>query len=251
MCIYCEKGASDEKPLSQIGRWFQEKSGVKHPIDTVLEYATKLKLENMVEKLNENKQQNISTYIHNDCRISLKNQSRKRKTDAESGPAILKSPTLRSESGRFNFKVQCLYCERPCDDEKHPDRSNIVKVGTKDTKIYANTLQLCRSRDTDEEKAIERRLLSVCDFVAAEARYHKSCRSRFENLPKKYSSKGRPKSTAQVDAFEKSCKELEESMQLFTVKEFQEKMENQFEEVYSQKQTEGTRKKYTKTIYNL
>ena len=92
-------------------------------------------------------------------------------------------------------------------------------------------------------------LLGVCDFVAADTRYHKSCRSSFENLPKKYSPKGCPKSTAKVDAFEKSCKELEESVQLFTVKEFQEKMENQFEEVYSQKQTKRElEKKYKDNI---
>jgi len=220
LCIYCETGSSDEEPLSQIGIYFKENSGKNNPIDTILGYATKLKLENMVNKINENKEQNKSTYIHNNCRITLKNQSRKRKADAESGPATLKSPTRRSQSGGFNFKDQCFYCERPCDvDEKHPDRSDCIEVGTKDTMIYVNTLALCRSRDTDDKaKAIERRLLSVSDFVAAEARYHKSCRSTFENPPKKYSLKGRSKSCTKLDAFKRCCQELEESMELFTIK---------------------------------
>ena len=124
---------------SQIGLYFKETSGKNNPIDTLLGYATKLQLENMMDKINLNKQQNESTYIHNKCRITLKNQSRKRKADAESGPATLKSPTRRSHSGTFNFKAQCFYCEKPCDDDdKHPDRSDITKVETKDTMIYMN-----------------------------------------------------------------------------------------------------------------
>ena len=104
-CICCELGSSDKESLSQIGLLFKKEEGNTHPIETVLEYATKLKLEKMVGKINENKQHNIPTYIHGDCRVSLKNQSRKRKTDVDSGPATFKSPTRRSESGSFNFKT--------------------------------------------------------------------------------------------------------------------------------------------------
>lgn len=67
--------------------------------------------------------------------------------------------------------------------------------------------------------------MSVSDLVAAEAKYHKSCRSSFENPLQKYSSKGRPKSNRKVDAFEKTCQILEDDMELYTVKEFQELME--------------------------
>ena len=239
LCIYCKTGSSEEELLTQVGLYFKENSGKSNPIDTLLGYATKLQLENMMDTICENKRQSKSTYIHNKCRITLKNQTRKRKSDTESGPATLKSPVRRSQSETFNFKAQCFYCDKPCkDDDKHPDRSDIIKVRTTDTLIVTNTLKLCSARDSDDKaKAIERRLLSSSDLVAAEARYHKKCRSTFENPVKIYSSKGRPKSFAKSEAFETSCKELEESMELFTIKEFQEKMENTFEEVYSQKQT--------------
>ena len=82
-------------------------------------------------------------------------------------------------------------------------------------------------------KTIERRLLGISDFVAAEARYHSACRSSFENpLPKK-SSKGRPISTDKIAAFESMCSILEDEMELFTLREFQAKMEDQHENVYS------------------
>ena len=215
-CIYCEKDSSAEEPLCHIGLWFTEGSDKKHPIDTLLEYATKLRLDNVVAKINEHKLQNIPSFIHNNCRVSLKNKCRKRISDTESEPITTTLKTTRSsESGSFDFKEQCFYCGKPCSyDYKHPDRSDIEQVGTKDTKIYVHTLHLCKLREDDNSKAIERRLLGVCDFVAAEARYHKSCRSTFENPPRKYPARGRPKSTTKLDAFEKMCDEVEESMEL-------------------------------------
>ena len=229
-CIYCEKDSSDEEPLCQIGLWFKEGSDKKHPIDALLEYATKLRLDNVVAKINEHKLQNIPSFSHNKCRVSLTNQCRKRISDTESEPitTTLKT-TRRSESVSFDFKKQCFYCGKSCSyDYKHPDRSDIEQVGRKDTKIYVHKLHLCKliedgnskatkiyvhklhlcklreddnSKDTKSyvhklhlcklredgnSKAIERRLLGVCDFVAAEERYHKSCRSTFENPPRKY-----------------------------------------------------------------
>ena len=49
-CICCELGSSDKESLSQIGLLFKKEEGNTHPIETVLEYATKLKLEKMVKK---------------------------------------------------------------------------------------------------------------------------------------------------------------------------------------------------------
>ena len=92
--------------------------------------------------------------------------------------------------------------------------------------------------------------MSVGDLIAAEAKYHKSCRSSFENPLPKYSSKGRPKSNRKVDAFENTCQILEDDMELYTVKEFQELMEKQSEEVYCIKMTKiKLKEKYG--VYNL
>ena len=88
----------------------------------------------------------------------------------------------------FDFKSQCFYCEKPCiEDKKHADRKNFEIVSTINTKIYTSTLEICRGREDNYAKNIERRLLGISDFVAAEARYHSACRSSFENpFPKNH-----------------------------------------------------------------
>ena len=239
VCVNCAEGSRDGDPLNHVGSRFQGGEDKKHPLDTITEHATKLKLDALVTKLNEHKQQQIPTYIHLSCRSFLKNQSRpKRKTAVEEELGSSKRISRRSEVEKFDFKEQCFYCGKICIfDVKHPDRRDFEEVTTKYTKIYIKTLELCKSREDAYAKTIERRLLSVNDLVAAEARYHKSCRSTFENILPKRSSKGRPTSTRKVDAFEKTCKLLEDDMELYTVKEFQELMESQNEDVYSMKMT--------------
>ena len=71
------------------------------------------------------------------------------------------------------------------------------------------------------------------DFVAVEARYYSACRSSFENTRPKKSSKGRSISTDKIAAFESMCSILEDEMELFTLSEFQAKMEEQHKNVYS------------------
>ena len=112
-------------------------------------------------------------------------------------------------------------------------KKNFDIVSTVNTKIYTSTLEICKGREDNHAKSTARRLLGISDFVAAEARYHSACRSSFENpLPKK-SSKGRPISTDKIAAFESMCSILEDEMELFTLSEFQAKMEEQHENVYS------------------
>ena len=55
--------------------------------------------------------------------------------------------------------------------QKHADRKNFEIVSTINTKIYTSTLEICRGREDNYAKNIERRLLGISDFVAAEARY--------------------------------------------------------------------------------
>ena len=79
--------------------------------------------------------------------------------------SIVKHVARRSDPVMFDFKSQCFYCEKPCiEDKKHADRKNFEIV-----------------REDNYAKNIERQLLGISDFVAAEARYHSACRSSFEN----------------------------------------------------------------------
>ena len=69
----------------------------------------------------------------------------------------------------FDFKSQCFYCEKPCiEDKKHADRKNFEIVSTINTKIYTSTLEICRGRENNYAKNIEKRLLGISDFVVAE-----------------------------------------------------------------------------------
>ena len=117
--------------------------------------------------------------------------------------------------------------------QKHADRKNFEIVSTINTKIYTSTLEICRGRENNYAKNIERRLLGISNFVATEAWYHSACRSSFESpLPKK-SLKSCPISTDKIAAFESICIILEDEIELFTLSEFQAKMEEQQENVYS------------------
>ena len=75
----------------------------------------------------------------------------------------------------------------------------------------------------------------MCDLVAAEAHYHPTCRSNFESLLPKHTSRGRPSSTEKLEAFETVCKFLEDEMELTSLAKFQTMMEKQHSNVYSVK----------------
>ena len=91
---------------------------------------------------------------------------------------------------------------------------------TNDTSIYTKTLEICKNRDDDIAKKIEKQLLSVNDLVAAEARYHTSCRFKFEKSISVNVAIGRPIESLKQKNFEKVCEIMENDMELFTVNEF-------------------------------
>ena len=188
-CICCLKESDDH--LRHVGLKFNELAGGKHPIETLLEYATRLALDDIVQRITKYKEQKTPVFIHDRCRSDLKNRSRKRKSDTLPEQVNAKSPSLRSKSGDFDFRKQCFYCGKVCTiDDKHLDRSNVQEVRTKDTKIYFKTLELCKSREDDIAKAIQKRLMGISDLVAEEAKYHTSCGSSFENPPATCEGKG-------------------------------------------------------------
>ena len=82
----------------------------------------------------------------------------------------------------FDYKSQRFYCEKPCiSDKKHSDRKNFEIASIINTKIYTNTLEICRDSEDSGAKKIENRLIGISEIVAAEARYHSACGSSFEN----------------------------------------------------------------------
>ena len=84
---------------------------------------------------------------------------------------------------------------------------------------------------------------SISDLVAAEGRYHTSCRSRFENSIPKYASRGWPPSSAKLTAFNTMCDKMENECELYTIKDFHEAMQKLGGDVYSVKMTKIKSKK--------
>ena len=80
VCIRCQKGLIEDDQLNHVGSKFRDKQNKQHPIDTLISYAEKLKIEALISTLKYNIENKVNTYIHLSCRNSLKNKSRKKGT---------------------------------------------------------------------------------------------------------------------------------------------------------------------------
>ena len=213
-CIICGKGA-DKEVLCQVGKMKNRENQKDNPINSLITLARKCDSDELIAKLTSNKENNILTYNHQSCRTNLRNAARKRKSSDE-------TPTRSSKrvcGNPFDFKKLCFYCEHPCEfDDRHPDRfKEYCEVETIDTDIFKETLHICKSRSDDYAMNIQRRLLSVVDLVAPEARYHIACRTAFE-VPSDRKTPGRPVSTTKNELFEKACTDfLQDDVELYTV----------------------------------
>ena len=141
ICIRCGK---KNDPLNHVGARYQDNQNEKHPLQTILEQAQALKLDNLASIIEGNLQNKTPTFIHLSCRHYLRNNFRPRKRSMGGAQqSIDKRVARRSDPVMFDFKSQCFYCEKPCiEDKKHADRKNFEIVSTISTKIYTSTLEI-------------------------------------------------------------------------------------------------------------
>ena len=246
----CVKCCTTGGELNEIGKFWREDNDEEesvpkkkkkiHPLDAIIQHAHQLEMVELVTTLEESKQNETTVYIHYSCRTELKNHSRPRKWGQPSKQ--LSSSTLRTRSQAqdygFDFKRQCFYCGDICKlDPKNPSRKNFELVRTKTTKIYNETIRICETRDNILSKSILGRLLTINDLVAAEGRYHKACRSKFENPLPKFPTPGRPKCFSKMEIFDEACEKLENDDDLYTVSDFHTMMSKLGNDVYSVKMT--------------
>ena len=167
MCIRCQKRLIEGDQLNHVGIKFHDDQHKQYPIDILISYAEKLKIEALVSILKYNKENKVSTYIHLSCRNRLKNKSRKKQTFKDEHLITTKRTCRRSEIEKFDFTKQCFYCGKVCFfGSKHPDRNLFGKVATKATGINRNTLELCKFRKDDtKSNSTERRLLRYLLFA--------------------------------------------------------------------------------------
>lgn len=233
ICVKCGKGPKDDDILNQVGRNWSAERGTANPLNILIRLAVKSGLKSLESTLRDHKRKNISSFIHLSCRTKLRNQIRQTKRALSSTE---ETTSKRFCEGTFNFKSQCFYCGTECIfDKKHPDRNKFIEVRTISTNIHKKTLVICEARDDVTSKTVETRLLSVNDLVAAEARYHISCRTKFENPLQEYVTPGRPVSSSKTALFEKACEEMENDMNLYTVSEFHALMSKGGDDVYTPK----------------
>ena len=180
VCIRCQKGLIEDDQLNHVGSKFRDKQNKQHPIDTLISYAEKLKIEALVSILKYNIENKVNTYIHLSCRNSLKNKSRKKGTFEDEHLTTTKTACRGFEIEKFDFTKSGFYCGKVCFfDSKHSDRNPFEMGATKNTGIYHNTVELCKFRKDDaKSNSIKRRLLWYLCFCC----YHSKALSRLVDI---------------------------------------------------------------------
>ena len=166
-------------------------------------------------------------YISISCRTYMNNKIRaKRTSDAQDEQVSAKrtapenvSSLSQSTKENFYFKKQCFNCTKVCEyDDKHSDRNKFEYVLTMDFSILKATLKICQQWNEKYSKVIEMGLLRESDLIAAETKYHKVCRSSFENSPLSCLTPGLPTSEEKMSVFFLSmCCNFEDEMEIYAL----------------------------------
>ena len=211
VCLHCNKGVTSNDAINHVGLRSDA------PVLTLIEHASTLGMVGLVEKIKEKHKSKIPIYIHVSCRTMLKNNIRAMRSEE---PNTCSEMTL-SMCTPFDFKSQCFFCEKTSKvDNKNPTRKDYHLVTSLDS-IQSKILSICASRDDEFSKSVECRLTSVSDLVAAEARYHQSCRRNFERMNlMKQNEPIADKKRDREQAFEVMCTKLEENNQKYTIGDF-------------------------------
>lgn len=132
-----------------------------------------------------------STTVHVQCHkdytrpSSIKAAKRKRESEEAATSSSPLKQRMRSSQSLFEFKNYCFICGNEADEEKEKrkakgQRKTICHVSTLSFKD--NIMVLAEIRGDDWGKTVKKRVMFDTDLVAAEAKYHQTCFSKF-NLP--------------------------------------------------------------------
>ena len=98
ICIRCGESLKENDPLNHVRAWYWDNQNEKHPLQTILEQAQALKLDNLASSIEENLQNKTPTFIHLSCRDYLRNNSRPRKRSmGDAQQSIVKRVARRSD----------------------------------------------------------------------------------------------------------------------------------------------------------
>ena len=190
ICILCSKKLSDGETVE-----------VRRGLQTIVKSSIRRKdgICNIIRDLE-------SITVHSDCR---KSYTRESSILANNTQSPVKAKQLRSASVQFDFKSNCLFCENKCDTiaelRKPLSKRDIYEVRTKECKD--SIIRQCAERNDELGHKVLVRVASVCDLVAAEARYHNSCYKLFFYVHTGM-KRGRPENESISEAFNKLCSYL-------------------------------------------
>ncbi|CAH2089718.1 unnamed protein product [Euphydryas editha] len=105
---------------------------------------------------------------------------------------------------RFDFKNKCLFCGVPFSDQtKTPMHRRHAIRTVREKSMKDNVLKYLLGRNDEFAASIVKRVCSVPDLIAVEARYHRECMHRVYNpVPEEGAKRGRPTGNKVDEAME-------------------------------------------------
>ena len=168
--------------------------------------------------------------VHVHCRKDYCNPIRIKLSLNKKPTQTVLSPSLRSNTERFNFSTNCLFCAQRAKFVGRKRGYNVYPVRTVEFKN--NIEKICIDRDDKQGSDVKSRLETIHDLPAADATSHQSCSVNFrtsKNIPQVGNEKGkkcgRPVNMAQEFAFQEIAKFLiENDDEQITLKDLVDKM---------------------------
>ena len=211
-CVICNES---NDPLTKV----KEKG-----LSSLIDCSKKRNEDSIYHSLINLKKENTEVFVHENCRKWFNNK-RRISTDKQE-----RDRDTRQSTNLFNWKQNCFFCNEPCDSKNSSRR---VWHFTSTLQIRQSVLNTCNSKlenNSSSALQVKKRTLDCIDYVAAEARYHRSCRLQFENQdpsadePNAKKKKGRKVNSKQMESFDKACKWLEEDTSIHLMPEFRQKV---------------------------
>lgn len=169
-CVICKLNFENEEPVhvTKKGMLTIIECCEKHGKDDLYTYLNECISTNPVE----------TVLVHSDCRRNFTDKKRPGFQSPVVADEIPSAKRLRSSTVPFNWKDDCLLCAKPAImDTRHPQRECVHRIST--IPMRCNLLECCKERGDLWASEIENRLQGCIDLVAAEARYHDSCLTKF------------------------------------------------------------------------
>jgi len=206
-CVICHCGFDPlDYPSIEVG---------KKGIESLIKFSKRRnykKLRSYLSKtIKNNEEMDIQQkiFVHKNCRRDFTDI--KRSFQISAPPKRGSTKRLRSSMSPFSWKENCFLCCRiAIDDEKHPDRSPLVRATT--INFLKTIVEKCQERNDDWGNEIETRLSCSHDLVADEGAYHKECLSRL------MSNRAKPSDKQQQDLLKKfrTCESYNEIAEVFS-----------------------------------